>query len=113
MSYSPLNQQSWLQSGAMSLKQLHAAFPNPFFGIITDPKATNLNGRTIQQYRLFRNMPQYDGVSGAEPNSADSIYNAMQIKLEKRFSKGLALLAHYTWAKMIDDASVTSGTRTW
>ena len=37
----------------------------------------------------------------------------LQIKLEKRFSKGLALLAHYTWAKMIDDASVTSGNLTW
>jgi hypothetical protein len=112
-SLSPLPLQYWMGPNAMTRNQLQAAVPNPFFGIITDPKATNLNGKTIQQYRLFRNMPQYDGVSGAEPNSADSIYNAMQIKLEKRFSKGLALLAHYTWAKMIDDASVTSGNLTW
>jgi hypothetical protein len=112
-SLSPLALQYWMGPNAMTRNQLQAAVPNPFFGIITDPKATNLNGRTIQQYRLLRNMPQYDGVSGAEPNSADSIYNALQIKIEKRFSKGLALLAHYTWAKMIDDASVTSGNLTW
>ena len=112
-SLSPLPLQYWIGPNALTRNQLQAAVPNPFYGIITDPKATNLNGPTIQLYRLLRNMPQYDGVSGAEPNSADSIYNAMQIKLEKRFSKGLALLAHYTWAKMIDDASVTSGNLTW
>jgi hypothetical protein len=113
-SLSPLNPKYWLGSGALYTRnQLQAAVPNPFYGIITEPKATNLNGRTIQQYRLFRNMPQYDGVSGAEPNASDSIYHALQMKLEKRFSKGLALMAHYTWSKMIDDASVTSGNLTW
>jgi len=77
------------------------------------PKATNLNGKTIQQYRLFRNMPQYDGVSGSDPNAADSHYHGMQVKWEKRFSKGLGVLAHYTWSKMIDDVSVTDGNLTW
>ena len=71
-----------------------AAVPNPFYGAITDPKATNLNGQTVQFYRLLRNMPQYDGVSGSDSNSADSHYHALEIKWEKRFSKGLAMLAH-------------------
>jgi len=87
--------------------------PNPFYGIITDPKATNLNGQTIQLYRLLRNMPQYDGVSGSDPNTADSFYHAMQLKWEKRFSKGFTMLAHYTWSKMIDTSSVTDGNLTW
>jgi Carboxypeptidase regulatory-like domain len=33
-----------------------------------------------------------------------SSYNALQSKLEKRFSKGLSLLASYTWAHAIDDS---------
>jgi hypothetical protein len=33
-----------------------------------------------------------------------SSYNAMQSKLEKRFTKGLALLTSYTWAHAIDDS---------
>jgi hypothetical protein len=33
-----------------------------------------------------------------------SSYNALQSKLEKRFSKGLALLTSYTWAHAIDDS---------
>ena len=112
-SLSPLPLQYWNGPNALTRTQLNAAVPNPFFGYITEPKAVNLNGRTIQQYRLFRNMPQYDGVSGSDPNTADSNYHGMQVKLEKRFSSGLSLLTHYTWSKMIDDVSVTDGNLTW
>jgi hypothetical protein len=31
-------------------------------------------------------------------NDASSIYNALQIKVDRRFSQGLQLLSHYTWA---------------
>jgi outer membrane receptor protein involved in Fe transport len=31
-------------------------------------------------------------------NDASSIYNALQIKIDHRFSQGLQLLSHYTWA---------------
>ena len=33
---------------AYTRDQLQAAVPNPFYGVITDPMATNLNGQTIQ-----------------------------------------------------------------
>ena len=33
-----------------------------------------------------------------------SSYNALQSKLEKRFSRGLSILASYTWAHAIDDS---------
>ncbi len=33
-----------------------------------------------------------------------SNYNALQTKLEKRFAKGLSILASYTWAHAIDDS---------
>lgn len=112
-SLTPLPLQYWMGPNALTRNQLQAAVPNPFYGIITDPKAVNLNGKTIQQYRLFRNMPQYDGASGADPNTADSFYHAMQVKFEKRFSKGVSFLAHYTWSKMIDTVSVTDGNLTW
>lgn len=35
---------------------------------------------------------------------AKSSYNSLQSKLEKRFVKGLSILASYTWAKGIDDS---------
>jgi hypothetical protein len=51
-------------------------------------------------------FPQYGGLGGYvdPPNIANSSYNSVQFKYEKRFSKGLALLAHYTISKMIGDS---------
>src|SRR5205085_4358000 len=53
------------------------------------------------------------GVSGSDPNAADSHYHGLQLKYDKRFSGGLTVLTHYTWSKMIDNASVTDGNLTW
>jgi hypothetical protein len=36
--------------------------------------------------------------------TGSSSYNAMQAKLEKRFSRGLSILSSYTWAHAIDDS---------
>jgi hypothetical protein len=38
-------------------------------------------------------------------NVFNSEYNALQIKMNKRFSRGLQLLANYTWGKCMDDQS--------
>lgn len=41
-------------------------------------------------------------------NVFSSEYNAMETKLTKRFSKGLSVLANYTWGKIMDDQSSLS-----
>lgn len=90
---------------------LNAQVPNPFYGIITDPRSV-LSQRTVQLHRLLRPYPQHAGGVGgylAPPNIANSIYHSVQFKYERRFSKGLAVLAHYTISKLITDAD-TSGT---
>ena len=42
--------------------------------------------------------------------SANSDYDALQISLEKKYSKGLSTLIAYTYSKSIDDASAWSAT---
>ena len=37
------------------------------------------------------------------PNGHNTHYNALQLILEKRFSRGLSILSNYTWSKTIDD----------
>jgi hypothetical protein len=92
---------------------LNGFVPNPFYGQITDPLAVNHNKPTIQLYRLLRGMPQYDGASRSERSAADSVYHALQMKWEKRFSDGVNVLTHYTWSKMLDNASASAGNLTW
>ncbi|MDZ7637014.1 MAG: carboxypeptidase regulatory-like domain-containing protein [Bryobacterales bacterium] len=40
-----------------------------------------------------------------QSSRGNSIYHAMQLSMNKRFSSGLTLLANYTFSKMIDDSS--------
>ena len=91
--------------------ELNRQVANPFFGVITDPVST-LSTRTVQQTRLLRAHPQYSGLTLSEPYIANSIYHAAQVKFEKRFSRGLTALAHYTFSKLIDD-SANSGYNLW
>src|SRR5207247_8429361 len=80
--------------------------PNPFYGIITNQTATNFNQPTIQLNRLLRTYPEYSSAGGyrASKNIANSMYHALQLKYEKRFSRGLSMIAHYTISKMISDS---------
>ncbi len=50
-----------------------------------------------------RLAPLYRGFAGASFDS-NSSYNALQTMVTKRLSQGFTLVAHYTWAKAIDDA---------
>ena len=62
----------------------------------------------IQEMQLVMPHPQFYGFAGDEPPIANSIYHALQLRAEKRFSNGLQFLATYVFSKSIDDASLTS-----
>ncbi len=97
----------------MGRAALTAYVPNPFHGVITDPTST-LSLPTVQQYRLYVAYPQYTGAGRSnDPTMADTNYQSVQFKFERRFSKGLAMLAHYTVSKAIDNSGAGSGAWTW
>lgn len=103
----------WVENlNAAQIAQLNANVPNPFYGIITNPAST-LSAKTVQQSQLLKPYPQFTGLSGNDPPWANSIYNAFQLKVEKRFSNGLQLLGTYVFSKSIDDSSVACGCTTW
>jgi hypothetical protein len=79
---------------------------NPFFGVITNPTST-LSRPTVQFGQLLRPFPQYTGVSAFRKPAASSIYHALTLRADKRFSHGLSFLVSYTAGKLIDDASQT------
>jgi hypothetical protein len=47
----------------------------------------------------------YLGTFGYTQSAGSSIYHALQLKIERRFSKGLSILAAYTYSKSLDTAS--------
>jgi Carboxypeptidase regulatory-like domain/TonB dependent receptor len=73
---------------------------------ICDP-ASGLAGPTVNPYRLLVPFPQYTSFQGDSPPIANSIYHALQVRVEKEFSNGLQFLMTYSWSKSIDDASTT------
>jgi len=86
---------------------LNNLVPNPFYGIITDPAAGE--GPQVAAYQLLRPFPQFGQVRPTPPPVGNSIYHALQIRVEKRMSNGLQLLVTYTNAKAIDDCSTAGG----
>jgi hypothetical protein len=50
----------------------------------------------------LRPYPQYDTVTAVNSTWANSIYHALEIKVEKRYSKGLTITGSYTRSKLID-----------
>jgi hypothetical protein len=55
--------------------------------------------------QALRPFPQFSNVSMINPPVGNSSYHAGFIKVERRFSHGLSLLAHYTFSKFLDDAA--------
>jgi hypothetical protein len=82
---------------------LTARVPNPYLGQI--PASSSLGQPTITSQQLLRAFPRFTNVALFRDNVADSEYEALQLKLEKRLSRGLTFSFAYTFSKLIDTAS--------
>ncbi len=78
---------------------LRALVANPFYGQIA---IGPLSQPKVAAAQLLLPYPQYIGVTSDAANYSPSSYNALQVKLEKRYSRGFTLLASYTYSKMMD-----------
>ncbi|MBM3767397.1 MAG: TonB-dependent receptor [Acidobacteria bacterium] len=95
---------------------LNEQVPNPFFGQYSSGL---LSQRTVPRMQLLKPFPRFAAAATANayggslnylrPPVGDSIYHAVTFKLERRFSKGLSLNAHYTISKLIDIGGVGNG----
>ncbi len=109
--YSQLNP-SYMALG----NQLYNQVPNPFYGLINTP-GSPLDQKTVSENYLLRPYPQYNGVMSFRKPGADSMYNGFTVRLDKRFSNGLTVLAAFTGSKTMDNSAAavtylgpTSGT---
>jgi hypothetical protein len=76
---------------------------NPYFGQI--PLSSSIGTKTVSQAQLLKPYPRFLNVATYRNNSGTTNYNAVEAKVEQRFSHGVSFLFAYTHSKLIDDAS--------
>jgi hypothetical protein len=76
---------------------------NPYFGQI--PISSSIGTKTVSQAQLLKPYPRFLNVATYRNNSGTTNYNAIEAKVEQRFSHGVSFLFAYTHSKLIDDAS--------
>jgi len=70
--------------------------------------ATTPGPGTPDQVQARRPFPWWPGTNFMGTSTGNANYNALEIKLERRFTQGLYYLVSYTWSKSID-----TGTSGW
>jgi hypothetical protein len=73
---------------------------NPFFGTITSGALAQPG---VTRGTLLRRFPQFSAVDVINNTAGNSIYHALQVKIEKRLSSGTSFLVSYTFGKLISD----------
>lgn len=89
--------------------QLNQLVANPFYGVSGVPPSTVLSQPTVQLGQLLRPYPQFQRMEVFDRNGANSNYNGLTARVEKRFTHGLTLLGSYTASKLLDDFSGIPG----
>jgi len=76
---------------------------NPFYGLIASGP---LSSPTVAEQRLLAPFPQFAGINLYTP-IGQATYESLQLRLERRFSKGVAFQVSYTFGKALTDAGGT------
>lgn len=79
--------------------QLNSQVPNPYAGVVPGP----LGNPTITLMQSLRPYPYYNQITVQDVHLGSSVYDALIMSLEKRFSSGFVLLSSYTFSKSISN----------
>ncbi len=82
---------------------LTRTFPNPFFGL------NSVYGSTISRATLLEPYPEFGSLSAFQPMGF-SWYHSLQVRLEKRLSKGYAVQVGYTHSKYMQQTEFLNPT---
>jgi hypothetical protein len=77
---------------------LGASVANPFVGLMPATAGAAWRAATIARERLLRPYPHFDAVN-TTTNEGKSWYNALQLRVDRRFANGYTLGVNYTWSK--------------
>ena len=87
---------------------LSAAVANPFSGM-AEFAGSSLQGTTVARSQLLLPYPQFTGLS-TTLDSGFSWYHSLQIRAEKRLTRGFTIQANYTWSKYMEATAKLNST---
>jgi hypothetical protein len=85
--------------------------PNPYYGVPgIPPSSTCGSNKTISAINLMLPLSQYCGLIGQynDPLGRQN-YNALEVKLNKRFSQGISFRVSYTYSKSMQASGYQNG----
>ncbi|MPY87088.1 MAG: TonB-dependent receptor plug domain-containing protein [Luteitalea sp.] len=83
---------------------------NPFEGLLP---GTELNEATVPRQQLLRPFPQFTGITEEKRSIGRADYDALQLRLEKRLSRGLQFLVSYTFSKSMEEVGYLNAQDDW
>jgi hypothetical protein len=96
---------------AALITTLTASVPNPFAGLIPSLGNSGLNGANTTVRQMLVAFPQFpaadstsfsSGVTMRNANTGSSYFNSLNVRVEKRMSHGLQVIATYGWSKLLE-----------
>lgn len=85
---------------AANVTYLQTAVPNPMAGHV--PGNATLNAATIQRQYLLLPYPEFGALTEVYIPSGGSLYNSLQVTVNKRMGHGLSVMGNFTWAHEMD-----------
>lgn len=85
-----------------TINALGAIVPNPFAGLLP---GTGANGSTTTVAGVLQAYPEFTGVTEASMNNGGSYYHALNVKVQKRLSKGLQFVVNFTHSRQMDSVT--------
>ncbi|HUI57869.1 MAG TPA: TonB-dependent receptor [Bryobacteraceae bacterium] len=79
---------------------LLAQVPNPMAGLLP---GSSLNSTTTADQNLLVPYPEFGGLTESTVPIGQSVYNSMQVSVEKRLSSGLQGRLSFTWDKIMQE----------
>ncbi len=81
-----------------TINYLTTNVPNPLAGLVP---GTGMNGANIGRQSLLVQYPQFGSVT-TTTNQGYSWFHSLELKADKRFSRGFMIQAAYTWSKFME-----------
>ena len=102
---------SQLQQGIANPTLFNQQVPNPYYGVPEIPASSTCgSNKTVSRLTLLLPLSQYCGLIGQynDPLGKQN-YNGLEVKLNKRFSQGVAFQVSYTYSKTIQQTGYQNG----